>query len=243
MPKFESVIKIRVADISRHNRLKESTIFELLQEVACEHANNMGVGFKDLLPMNLAWAVAKIDLNIYAYPKARDIIKIETWASKRTRISTERDFIGYDSEGNVIFEARSLWILFSIEKRRFEMLSTLKEWKQIEDKRANADISKKLLKPTLPTHTKFYTPRKNDIDLNNHLNNAIYSLLAIDTLPRGFCESRIAKNISVSFLAEVKEEDIIESSCEIKASTTLHSMLKKDSNTEFARINITWGEL
>lgn len=243
MPKLEADFKIRVSDLSRNNRLKESTIFELLQEVACEHAKNMGVGYDDLIVRKLAWALSKIDLHIYAYPKAREEIRIETWAALRTKIASERDFIAYDSQGNVIFEAQSLWVLFDIEKRRCERLSVLKDWQELKDKRANADIHKKLEKVSQGTYIKEYRPRKNDIDLNNHLNNAIYTALAIDSLPLDFYQSHLARNISISFLAEVKEEDIIEAKCDICENKSLHSIYKKDSNTEFARLNIQWQEI
>lgn len=240
MPRLEADFKIRVSDLSRNNRIKESTIFELLQEVAYEHAAKMGIGYDDLAPRNLAWALSKIDLHIHAYPKARDQIRIETWTALKTKISSERDFIGYDSSGNIIFEAQSLWVLFDTVKRRCERINLLKQWQDISDKRANADIHKKLEKPSQGSYVKHYIPRKNDIDLNNHLNNAIYTALAIDSLPLDFYQNHLARNISISFLSEIKEEDIIDAKCDICDKRSIHSICKKDSNTEFARLNIQW---
>lgn len=242
MGKFSDTYRIRVADLSFSGRLKESALFAMLQEVACEHADILHVGMDDLSPKNLGWAVSKIDLTIFALPEKRSRIVIETWPSGRSKAFCERDFRAIDQNGKVLFEARSIWILFDLVKRRMERTSVLHEWEN-EPERVAGDCSEKLLPATEAQFSKKVVLRRDDIDVNGHLNNCVYPALAIDSLPESFYAKKMPRRIRISFLSEMKESDNAISTAQITGDTSLHSICNAETNKEFARINIDWRNI
>lgn len=242
MGKFSDTYRIRVADLSFSGRLKESALFAMLQEVACEHADVLRVGMDDLSPKNLGWALSKIDLTIFALPEKRSRIVLETWPSGRSKAFCERDFRASDQNGKVLFEARSIWILFDLVKRRMERTSVLHEW-EIVPERATGDCSEKLLPPSEIQFSKKVVLRRDDIDVNRHLNNCVYPALAIDSLPESFYAKKMPRRIRISFLAEMKESDNAISTAQIAGDTSLHSICNAETNKEFARINIDWRNI
>jgi len=239
--KHSASFRLRVNDLSQSDRLKESALLALLQEVATEHANILHLGAADLIKKNLGWALSKLDIHISSFPKSRQKITLETWASEKAKITTERDFIAYSASGENILQARSLWVLFNLEKRKIERLNVLEDWPRITETRANGDLTETLKKPENPQYTLKCHLRKDDMDINGHINNCIYQSLAIDALPNEFYQTHEPERIQISFLAEAKFGDEILSICEIAGNETYHQILNNDK--ESARLNIKWKKL
>jgi len=239
--KHSATFRLRVNDLSQNDRLKESALLALLQEVATEHANILNLGAADLLKKNLGWALSKLDIHISKFPKSRQKITLETWASEKAKITTERDFMAYTASGENILQARSMWVLFNLEKRKIERLDVLGDWDRITDIRAKGDFSETLKKPENPQYTLQCHLRKDDMDINGHINNCVYQSLAIDALPDDFYQTHEPERIQISFLAEAKVGDKILSVCEITDDETYHQILHNDK--ESARLNIKWKKL
>ena len=75
-------------------KLKIVSILNFLQDAASEHASLMGVSGFDLARKNLAWVIARYQIEIETFPNWMDDIKIETWRTpvkKHLRVKTVQD--------------------------------------------------------------------------------------------------------------------------------------------------------
>jgi medium-chain acyl-[acyl-carrier-protein] hydrolase len=86
--------------------------------------------------------------------------------------------------------------------------------------------------------------RMHDLDLNGHVNNAIYLEWAVETVPRAFLLANRPENLEVTFQRESFYGDKIVSRTQIEStrdqSRTFHTIMDMQTNTERARINIRW---
>ena len=57
---YEANYKVRISDANRRGYLKMPALLQMLQEIATEHAQKMGVAYDNLKPLNLGWALSKI---------------------------------------------------------------------------------------------------------------------------------------------------------------------------------------
>ena len=83
-----------------------------------------------------------------------------------------------------------------------------------------------------------------DLDLNGHVNNAIYVGWAVETVPEDFYRKQRPEHIDVVFHKESLYGDTILSRTQIlvkkKSFETLHTILGNNGTIELARINILW---
>ena len=53
---WEDNLKVRAYDVDFKNKLKVSSIFNYMQDAASSHADNLNVGYKQLLKEELFWS-------------------------------------------------------------------------------------------------------------------------------------------------------------------------------------------
>ena len=85
--------KIRTGDFDSRKKLQPSAILDYFQDVAGEHAIELGVGRDDILAQNLVWVVVRIrykvvkDIPIYAN------VKVRTWPLESNRAIFRREYL------------------------------------------------------------------------------------------------------------------------------------------------------
>ena len=183
--KYKTSYKVRLADANEQAKLKIPSLFEMLQEVATEHANKLGVDFSALSPKGLGWALSKLSIEIQNLPSWNERVHITTWPSVRELVATYREFSALNANNEPLFSARSQWILFDINTRRIVRLEKLHEW-ALCNEFANSDtFEEPLERPKIITTSVECNVRNNDIDLNGHVNNSIYVVWAMHGFLRG----------------------------------------------------------
>ena len=241
---YKTSYKVRIADANSQARLKIPALFEMLQEAATEHAQNLGVDFSSIAPLGLGWALTKMSVELYNLPKWNERVYIDTWPSERERITTHREFIAQSADNTPYFSARSQWVLFDLNTRRLARMERLKDFLRDPNKLATAETFDTPLKRPAPNpqHIECHV-RNNDIDLNGHVNNSIYIVWAIQSLDDDFLKKMIPSKIQINFLEEVKMHESVKSICEIQDNMSLHSIVNVQTQRECARINIQWQQI
>jgi medium-chain acyl-[acyl-carrier-protein] hydrolase len=114
-------------------------------------------------------------------------------------------------------------------------------------RRATEDIPPQFEALKTPQRKDFELPfkvRMHDLDLNGHVNNAIYLEWAVETVPRRILLTHQPENIEVIFQRESLYGDKILSRTEIvplgDRLMTYHLIMCTKTDTERARINILW---
>ena len=120
---YKADYKVRIADADSRGLLKFPALLQMLQEIATEHAQMLGVDYSSLAAEGLGWALSKIIVSIDELPKWGERVFIETWASARDRIVTYREFVARDRDGKRLFTARSQWLVFDLKERRIARMS------------------------------------------------------------------------------------------------------------------------
>ncbi len=241
MPSHLCNFKVRISDADQNGTLKLPALLQLLQESATEHAHILGVDFKKLSPMNLSWALSKLVLEIDTLPKWGERIYIETWPSARDRIVTYREFTANAHDGRPLFRARSQWLVFDTRKRRISRLDALPEWETNGSRLAlDIDLSAPIQKPEFINSQIQTCARTDDIDLNGHVNNSIYLVWALDSLPSDFPYYLTPRTVRINFLEEVMPRNIVDITCSCQNGRSIHSVIKKNDARECARLSIDW---
>lgn len=212
---------IGIGDVDFLQTLKISSLFNLFQEIAGVHADQLGFGI-DIITANhgVTWVLVKIKVEIERLPLWNEEIEIETWPQRPKRFEFERDYIVRDTEGNILVRAISSWVIMDIktrELRKTELIHVNYPDPVKEERAIDGKIGK--LKPYCESELVYKkTVGYSDIDLNEHLNNSKYIDYIMDCFTCEEHKKYKAGSIQVSYVNEALPGETI--------------ALKRDINTE-----------
>lgn len=246
MVKFEKNYKVHVYETGPDGRLNLYSLFDYLQDIASEHAVQLGYGRDDLIKNNCFWVLSRIYAVINELPCWNDSISITTWPKGTDKLFALRDFEIFDREKKLIGSATSSWLIVDIESRRIQRpdnkLATFNRTSNMSDALPR-NASK--IEPASPDGitTPPFRVRLSDLDINLHTNNSRYLRWATDTYDLGFILNNVPFSAEINYLAESRfnDEIIIRTSDEVSDESVFrHSAVRLSDNAELCRINIRW---
>ena len=188
-------------DVDINSKMKNSSILNLFQDVACIHSIEIGRKFKGL---DSTWILTGYKVDIKRRPVYGQIVTVSTWVKEMKNIMAVREFEIRDSEGNVKVTAISNWAHMS-NNRLTKIPDGNDEAYEIEPSIANYDETKlkRIQEPDKFVFEKEYKVDWNWIDVNYHMNN-IYYMDIVDMLLHKQEKNSMCHSFEVSYKKEVK---------------------------------------
>ena len=224
-------------------KLRLLALFNILQNIADLHADNLGLGYQNFIGKNLAWVGASYAVHIDKRPSWSDKVDLTTWPSDKTSVCAIRDFILKDKEGKTLMTATSQWALIDITTGRPQPLKRqIENLKAVPERALNSDFPTLSVPQKIDFEKRFYV-RYDDIDINKHVNNAIYPVWASEAVPNDFRQSHEPEDINISFRHPAFFGDEIMVETQIDGNETLHHIMSLDKTKEFSKVKIKWKQL
>ncbi|XP_027093231.1 oleoyl-acyl carrier protein thioesterase, chloroplastic-like [Coffea arabica] len=220
---------VRCYEVGINKTATVETIANLLQEVGCNHAQNVGFstdGFATthtMRKLHLIWVTSRMHIEIYKYPAWSDVVEIETWCQSEGRIGTRRDWILKDyANGEVIGRATSKWVMMNQDTRRLqkvtddvrdEYLIYCPKAPRLAFPEENNASLKKIAKLKDPAqYSKIgLVPRRADLDMNQHVNNVTYIGWVLESIPQEVIDNYELQTITLDYRRECQHDDIVDS--------------------------------
>lgn len=196
--------EIKFHETDCKNRLKESVLLNYMQDIAAEDAENIGVGYSKIQNMNIGWFLTKYHIEIFDTLKNDGKFVLESQSKGIMRITFIRDFDIFNSENNKIGEATSSWGVADLATGKIIPPS------EIFKDFPNADRNK--LRSTFPKipaikkvdFQKEFIAEYNNLDVNCHVNNAVYLTWADEVLPYEILVSTRISELDIQYKQQVK---------------------------------------
>ena len=224
--------------------LKESALFNFLQDIATLSAESLGFGPSFVFSKNYAWVVLKYHIEIYSEIRNFSSIEIRTESRGTTKLFAFRDFELYSPNKELVGKVVSAWALIDMSSRKMLPMQKVLDFVQHFEKREN-DLEYSVIEPVLTSeYQKDFEIRFDDIDVNHHANNSNYIVWALETLPDEFRMMYNPKVIDIKYSKEIGTGGEITAKTQKFSSgstvKTLHLIKNKKTNEELASINIIW---
>lgn len=240
--KLEKEYLIRTYECDRNNNLRIITLMNIFQDAADENAKELGLGLEYCLSKGLAWVGSNYHIKIERLPQLHEKIKIVTWPAAEKKIGAIRDYEVYGEDGKRIITAASQWVLINFERRRpVALRENLPEYNIIDERAIDTEFPKIRDVERVDDETKFRV-RFDDIDLNKHVNNAVYALWATEAVNPEFRLEHNPSEIEIAFKKEGHIGEKIIVSTEVDGMETIHSICTYDgdNNRELAKARVKW---
>ena len=213
-PIYRAQFTVHSTDCDPYNRMKPSALLSIMQEVAGDHCKDTPVDWESLAARNLFFAITRQHVQITRLPRQGEVITVETWPGITSRVAYPRSTVCYDSEGNELFRAMSLWVLMDMTTRA--MVLPGKSGVELTGSvRGNELATPGSLAPKSFTANMRRQVMYSELDRNGHMNNCRYMDWMLDILPSGFHASHPLTDFTVSYLSEAKEGQQVDLSYEL----------------------------
>lgn len=206
----EEVFTIRSSEVAPNGKVRLSSICDLLQETAGNHALKLNFDISQLNEQKLTWVLHRLHLQMDRLPEWREEICISTWPSSGDTLRAYRDFKIRDEHGNELGRCLSYWLMLNTDTRRpvrmpEEVLDMApRDIEHVLDIRKN-----KLVFDGAPKNTKTFKVRRSDLDINRHVNNVKYVEWALEVLP----DDVEVSELDIEFRSECRQNDTVRSEC------------------------------
>lgn len=256
---FQQNFSIRSYEIGADGTTSIESFMNHLQETALNHAKTVGLlgdGFGSTEAMssrNLIWVVAKMQILVDRYPTWGDTVQVDTWVGSNGKNGMRRDWLVRDGNtGETLARASSLWVMMNTKTRKLSKIP--------DDVRVEmdpyfmdcapivADDGRKL--PKLDESTADYvrnglTPRWNDLDINQHVNNVKYIGWILES-SISMLENHELAGITLEYRKECRKDNVLQSLTAVSEDGTKEGcpecvhLLRLDSGAEIVRGRTRW---
>lgn len=230
---------VRGRDVDRNGVMSLATLARLLLQVSGQQTDDLnetyGNAFQD---SGLTWFILQHDMTITRLPQFNDVITIETEALAYNRFFTHRRFKVWCNEVLIVETLMRFAVVDIVERK----LVRIQE-KFVSHYQAS-------LTPKLDAMTKFtklesslvsishYETYYSHIDINQHVNNAVYLDWVVDSLDSEFLQTHTPKKVTIIYENEVRLGDKVSHTLYQDNCVTQHYLENEGKN--IAKAQIEW---
>ncbi len=196
-------------EVAPNKLLKLKSLFNYAQDVAWHHANALNFGFDDLIEHDLIWVLSRIKLKLNRLPAWGEKLTIETWPKGVDRLFALRDFYLKDENAKIIGAITSAWLTVNVHRRRPHRFKAFESIDWPKDVHALNEQLDKITIVGSQVYADSRTVRHDEIDLNEHVNNAVFIGWMTDALFSYMGKIVDIKELQVNFEREAKIGDTI----------------------------------
>lgn len=208
--RFSSEFTISSFDTDTRGRASLQSICRYLQEMAVQHAEELNLGFDDMIKENRAWVLAQMLIQLKTFPSMHEKIGITTWSNGPDGRFALRDFEIFDETGKQIGGASSTWFVVDVSNKSICRLDNYFSGYRYENIVYALGRRPNRIKAFMDGNNEHrFKVYYSDLDINSHVNNVRYIDRILDPFPAEFREANSIREIEMNFLKEVKLGDNI----------------------------------
>jgi acyl-ACP thioesterase len=202
---------VRFGAVDRSDRLTLAAVFDVFQELAISHAEELGVGRDALAASRQGWILSRMSVVMDSRPKWGETVIVRSWPRGADRLFAIRDYDIRDRDDRVLVRGRSGWLVLDMDRRR-----PLRVQPVLENFPPNDGLD--ALPGTPPGLETMENLEKagerraaySDIDYNGHVNNARYIPWIQDLAGAEILEKADRIRLDINYLNEIKYGELIE---------------------------------
>ncbi|HDQ41043.1 MAG TPA: hypothetical protein ENN39_08470 [Desulfonatronum sp.] len=203
VPLWTEQFCIRTHEADMNGLARLDALFCCFQEAAGHHAQNLGVGRKELHRQGCFWVLSRCRMQIDRYPTWGQDIVVRTWPRGVKRLFALRDFQFLSVDGELLGTGVSAWLILDQDKHRpmrpDPFLQDIPPTNEapvagnVLDKQSNRLDLKELRR---------FAVRYSDLDVNRHVNNAAYVRWILDSFDAKKHDRFHIASIRIDYLSE-----------------------------------------
>ncbi len=211
---YEYPLRVRYGEAGRNGQASLTSLANWMQEAAGLSALSLGFGDEVLMSMGLTWILSRQILRIQRLPRPGEALRVRTWPSTLDRFG-HRGYEVYDEADSLLVSGGSAWSVMDLATRKLAAVPEELARAYPEKPRPCEDFLCRVL-PRLAGEPDAEAPlrvRREDLDINGHVNNAHYFSWLLEPLPARPGKPQTPLLMDITFRAECFPGDTLISAC------------------------------
>ena len=180
---YDLEFAVRYGEIGENGVTTLAALGNWLQEAAGLSADTLGFGEGDLLRYGVTWILTRLVLRIDRLPRAGEQLRVHTWPSTADKLAY-RGYEVFDAEGRLIVSGGSAWTVMNLADRSMGAVpSGISELFPENPRPCDAFVGRVIPRLKGEAATCLLRVRRDDLDINGHVNNTRYLSWLMETLP------------------------------------------------------------
>jgi len=202
---------IHTYEVDKNKRLLVSALLNYFQDAMVHNADAIGVGSDYTHNIGQLWVLIDYEIDIVELPFGKTTVTCGTTPHSIKRFFSYRVWEIRDASGNMIASARGKFVLMDILTK--EIVSPNEEMIEMFNDSMNSDASILFSKNKPLDSEVIYKSidkvRNTYIDINRHMNNVYYMVVAYNNIPREILSTHYIKKIRITYKKECLEDDLL----------------------------------
>ena len=226
---WQEPVTIRFGSIDKSDKLTLDAVFQLFQEAAISHADNLDVGRAEMARTGQVWILSRMTVLVDRRPDYLETVSVSSWPRGFEKLFAIRDYSIKDKDGKAAVSARSAWLIVDLEKRRplrpqavMDLLPQNTGLDAVtQDAGAISGLAERDCLQKVSERKALYT----DLDYNGHVNNVRYINWIEDALDTEVLEKAGKMRFDINYLNEIRKDeavDILFAPIQIEGSDASH---------------------
>jgi acyl-ACP thioesterase len=241
---WEDEYSIPFCEVDTKKEVFLPTLWNLMQETAWHHAENLRVGYSDLVKHQHFWVLSRLSIQMEMYPRWGDRIKIKTWLAGTGRLFALRNFSILNSNGDIGGTAKSAWLVLDLKSRKAQRIEPVfRHFRNLLDSLPPGEEPEKISGPSLYKIRTSFKVQYSDIDMHQHVNNTKYIEWILNSYPLEIHQNYRVQTIQINYIGESSEGDEISVHSETVRDfppVYLHGIFREDDARELCRARVSW---
>ena len=174
---------LRASDFDKFSHIKPSAVLDLFQDAAGQHANELGVGFDEMIQRSYLWVLTRIKFKIISQPKGYQKVVVKTWPLEPHRLNYRREHCIENEIGERLIVGSSEWVVIDSEERRLVSAPDLYPFSDGFHPETMFEEKIGKIRNFEENGTPYVVNAGfSELDVNNHVNNTKYASYVLDAI-------------------------------------------------------------
>lgn len=200
---YEKEYEIHYYEVDYRRKALITSIVDFLGDIATRQSEELGIGIDYLKENKLGWVLYKWNIDMFNYPSYGEKILIRTCPCSMRKFYAYRQFQIMNEKGQLLGEAKSIWFLINLERRRpVRINEDIYRFYGLSFEDDGELVIPDIEKPVKFDVEKVFDVRYSDIDTNRHVNNEKYIAWALEAVPMDVVLNYTLSNMKVTYEKE-----------------------------------------
>lgn len=200
---------IHTYEVDKNKRLSVSALLNYFQDAMVHNADTIGIGSDYTHNIGQLWALIDYEIDIVELPFGKTTVTCGTTPHSIKRFFSYRIWEMRDANGKLIASAKGKFVLMDIITKEIispskEMINMFSNY-MINDSSISFSKNKPLNSEVIYRSTD--KVKNTYIDINNHMNNVYYMIVAYNNIPSELLSSHFISKIRITYKKECLEDD------------------------------------